>query len=250
MRLKGRTALVTGAGGPMGRAIATRFAAEGASLLLTDISANRLGQARDAAVAAGGTVVAHRADVTSEHEVDGLLAEGRGTLPPVDILINVVGGIRDREMYRPILEMDESRWHDTFRLNLVGTFHLVKRLAPGMVERGWGRIVNFSSVNYAGAWGHTDYGAAKAAVSSLTRTLAIELSPHVLVNAVAPGLIQTSVTERLSPEEQRRQSEMAVLKRMGKPEEVAAVVLFLASDDASYLTGLTVPVTGGIWPSL
>jgi 3-oxoacyl-[acyl-carrier protein] reductase len=149
-RLAGRCALVTGAGGPMGLAIALRFAAEGAALLLTDISGTRL-QATVAAVEnlnPAVQVLAVRANVLDREEVRRMLS-AMASAAPVDILINVVGGVRGA-LYSPLLDMEEGRWQQTMDLNLGATLLLVKRLAPGMLERGYGRIVNFSSIAYAG----------------------------------------------------------------------------------------------------
>lgn len=248
MRLAGRTALITGAGGPMGRAIATRFAREGAGLLLTDISGNRLAEAvaeAEPLLQAGARVAQHRADVTEAAEVDALLGAGAG-LGPVDVLINVVGGIRGGALFEPMTGLAEHHWDDTFQLNLKGGFHLVQRLAPGMVERGYGRIVNFASIALAGEAGQTHYGAAKAAVASMTRSLAMELAPAVNVNCVAPGLINTSVVPRLPPEMVARYRDGSMLKRLGEPDEIASAVLFLGSEEASYITGETLAVSGGI----
>lgn len=249
-RLAGRCALVTGAGGPMGKAIALRFAAEGAALLLTDISGNRLQET----VAAVGNlypaaqVVAARANVLDREEVDRILSTA-ATFAPVDILINVVGGLRGA-LYSPLLDMEEGRWQQTMDLNLGAILLLVKRLAPGMLERGYGRIVNFSSIAYAGERGQSDYAAAKAAVAALTRSLAMELAPSINVNCVAPGLIDTSVVSRLDAQLIEGFKNGCALKRLGKPEEIAQAVLFLASEEASYITGEILHVAGGRWPAL
>ena len=161
----------------------------------------------------------------------------------------VVGGLRGA-LHAPLLEMEEGRWQQTMDLNLATTLLLVKRLAPGMLERGYGQIVNFSSIAYAGERGQSDYAAAKAAVAALTRSLAMELAPSVNVNCVAPGLIDTSVVNRLDAQLIDGFRNNCALKRLGKPEEVAQAVLFLASEEASYITGEIVHVAGGRWPAL
>ena len=253
MRLAGRVALVTGAGGPMGRAIAERFAQEGAALVLADISGNRLGQAREAIepmLAAGAGLVAHRADVTRSDEARAVVEAGLARLGRIDILVNVVGGIRAATLFAPLLELDEARWDDTFRLNLKANFHLVKLVAPGMLERRYGKIVNLASINFAGELGSSDYGAAKAAVASLTRTLAMELAPHVNVNCIAPGTIRTTVVSRMPPDELERYAAKPLLKRLGEPADIANAALFLASDESSYVTGEVLAVSGGVWPAL
>lgn len=253
MRLANRTALVTGAGGPMGEAIATRFAEEGANLILTDISANRL-QAATARIEpllrSGAGLLAMRADVRNRRECEELVNGGRARFAAIDILVNVVGGVRDAELFRPFLEMTETRWDDTFTLNLKGSFHLVQLTAGAMVENRYGRIVNFASINMVGEVRQVDYGAAKAAVASMTRSLAMELAPFVNVNAVAPGPIRTSVLSRQSAADSARYAERTLLKRLGEPREVANAVLFLASEEASYITGEILAVSGGIQVAL
>lgn len=253
MRLEGRVALVTGAGGPMGEAVATRFAREGASLVLTDISGRRLEDAaariRDA-LTSDADLVAHRCDVRSSDEARDLVEAAHKRFPRVDLLINVVGGIRSQSLYMPLLEMDEERLDETFALNVKSAFNLVRLVAPDMLAGRYGRIVNFSSINMAGEAGQADYGAAKAAVTSLTRSLAMELAPYVNVNCVAPATIRTSVMDRMPEEETERYRQRTVLKRIGEPDEVANVVLFLASEEASYVTGEMIAVSGGIWPAL
>lgn len=250
-RFTGRVALVTGAGGPMGSAVAERLAAEGAALVLTDISANRLNGVveRIAAAHPAAAIVAHRGNGLVEAEVDALLAAATARFERIDVLVNIVGGIRG-ELAMPLLAMTEERWDSTFELNLKGLFLLVRRVAPGMVARSYGRIVNVASVTYAGDALQPEYGAAKAAVASLTRSMALEFAPHVTANCVAPGLIETSVLERVDARFRKAYQDRTPLGRFGRPDEIAAAISFLASDDASYVTGAILPVSGGIWPAL
>ena len=253
MRLEGRTALVTGAGGPMGEAVATRFAEEGASLVLTDISGARLAAAVErirAALRPDAGLAAERADVRLRDECEAVVRAGRARFPRIDVLVNVVGGIRGASLGHSALELPESRWDDTMSLNLKGTLHLVQLVAPEMLRNGYGRIVNFSSINMAGEAGAADYGAAKAAVASFTRSLALELAPHVNVNCIAPGLIRTSVMQRQSAADAESYVARTALKRIGEPREIANAALFLASEEASYVTGEMLAVAGGIWPAL
>ena len=253
MRLAGKIALITGAGGPMGEAVATRFAEEGASLILTEISGNRLAAAAErvrGALRPGEDLVAHRADVRVRAECAAVVDAGRRRFSRIDILINVVGGIRGQSLYQSILEMPEDRWDDTMTLNLKGSFHLIQLVGPEMLANRYGRIVNFSSINMAGEAGQADYGAAKAAVASLTRSLAMEFAPDVTVNCLAPGTIRTSVMDRQDPADAERYRSRSLLKRFGEPREVANAALFLASDESSYITGEILAVSGGIWPAL
>ncbi len=253
MRLKERVALITAAGGPMGRAIADRFAREGASLAMADISGSRLNEAA-ARIAPnlqpGRQLLAERADVTSAEEAKALSEKTLARFGRVDILVNVVGGIKAKTLFEPMLSMQENRWDATFALNLKANLHLTRLIAPGMIEGRYGKIINFASINYSGESGSADYSAAKAAVASLTRTLAIELAPHVNVNCVAPGTIRTSVMNRMTDEETRYYASKPLLKRLGEPEDVANACLFFASDESSYITGQILAVSGGVWPAL
>lgn len=253
MRLRNKVALITGAGGPMGSAVAERFAQEGASLILTDISGNRLGQAVETARAAlhpEAKLFSQRASVLVREEAKAVVEAGEAEVRPIDILINIVGGIRSAQLFESFLTMSEERWDATFDLNLKGNFHLIQLVAPGMLERRYGKIVNVSSIIFAGAAGQVDYGAAKAAVASMTRSLALEFAPHINVNCISPATIKTSVIDRLSPEEQEEWSGKTVLKRFGERAEIANAMLFLASDESSYMTGEIMSVAGGVWPAL
>lgn len=248
MRLEGKIALITGAG-PMGAAIARRFADEGASLVLTDISGSRLKAAVDR-LAKETRVVAHRADVTVRDEALAVAEAGLTEFGRIDILCNIVGGVRDATLYQPILTMSEKRWDDTFALNLKGSMHLIQRIVPGMIDRGSGKILNVSSINYAGEAGSGDYGAAKAAVASLTRTMAIEFAPAVNVNCLVPGGIETRAMEKLDEELKESYRTRNLLKRLGRPEDIANAALFLCSGEADYITGHLLPVAGGVSASL
>jgi 3-oxoacyl-[acyl-carrier protein] reductase len=246
--LVGKVALVTGAGGPMGGAIAARLAAEGVDLVLCDISGPRL-----AAVAeriAGVRVASHRADAAKRDEVQAVAAFGVRTFGRIDVLVNVVGGIRASQLYTPFLELSEAQWDATMALNLKPALHFIQAVAPGMLARRSGRIVNISSVSYAGEGGQCDYAAAKAAVASLSRSLAEEFAPHVNVNCIAPGLIRTTVVERLSAAERQGFLDRSLMKRLGEASEVADVVAFLASDESAFMTGEILAVSGGNHPHL
>jgi NAD(P)-dependent dehydrogenase (short-subunit alcohol dehydrogenase family) len=251
--LQDRVALVSGAGGPMGRAVARRFAEEGAALAVADISGGRLQETVDLLKEDGidaGRIVAVRADVTVKAEALALAEQALVGFGRVDILVNIVGGVRDATLYQSVLTMSEERWDTTFTLNLKGNLHLIQRLAPGMIERGGGKILNVSSINYAGEAGNADYGAAKAAVASLTRTLAIELAPMINVNCIVPGAIETRAMEKLGAEEKEGYRTRNLLKRLGQPRDIANAALFLCSGEASFITGHLLPVSGGVSPAL
>ncbi|MCH9674764.1 MAG: SDR family oxidoreductase [Gammaproteobacteria bacterium] len=255
MRLQNRVALVSGAGGPMGMAVAKRFASEGARLVVSDISQSRLDEGVAAIADAAGTaanVVGLRADVSDRAQADAVVAAGRAEFGHIDLLINIVGGWRGRDFDGPanVTEMSEARFDSTLSLNLKPNFYFVQSLAPSMLKREYGKIVNISSINFAGEPGAADYGAAKAAVASLTRTLAMELAPHINVNCIAPGIINTRVVGMLGPELAEEYRQRSLLKRLGEPIDIANAALFLASDESSYITGQVLAVSGGIWPAL
>lgn len=250
-RFRGQTVLVSGAGGLIGAATAVRLAREGARrLILIDISQRKLSATAQevARTSAECEVVAQRCNVLALSEVQDLQAS-LGADSPVDALINVVGGVKGPQLYEPLLSMSEERWDGAFELNLKGIFFMVRAFGPGMKRRASGRIVNIASIAFAGDANQPDYSAAKAAVASLTRSLAAEFAPHVGVNCVAPGLIANEVSG-YDQAFVRGYVERSLLKRVGSPEEVAAAIAFLASADASFITGAILPVSGGIWPAL
>lgn len=244
---------VTGAGGPMGLAIARRLAQAGArAMALTDISGTRL----DANAALLRTefpaleIVALRGDVTGQVEAGAFAEAALAAFGGIDVLVNTVGGLRSAQLYTPLLDMTEAQWRATFDLNLMGCFHLIRAFAPGMLDRGAGRIVNFATIVFGGEKGQADYAAAKAGVASLTRSLAAELAPAITVNAVAPGLTRTSVTRNMPETEATRLTAGACIPRMAEPEEIAEAVAFFASEPARFVTGEIMAVSGGLHPHL
>jgi NAD(P)-dependent dehydrogenase (short-subunit alcohol dehydrogenase family) len=253
MRLQGKVALITGAAGPMGKAVAMRFAEEGASLVISDISGPRLDESEATItklLKGEARLVAQRANAVSREEVQAVAQRGLETFGRIDLLVNIVGGIRAKTMFEPMVGMTETRWDETMALNLKPNLHLTQVVIPGMLERQYGKIVNISSINFAGELGSADYSAAKAAVASLTRTMAMEFAPHVNANCIVPGLIRTSVIDRMTPELREFYEQKPLLKRLGAPTDIANAALFLCSDEASYITGQILAVSGGIWPAL
>lgn len=250
MSVRGRIAAVSGAGGPMGRAVIDRLVEDGVSgLALTDISGRRLEETR-AALPTDVRDFCQRADVTVEAEAAGFCETALETLGRVDLLVNIVGGIRSDRLYTPALELPTDQWRKTFDLNILGTVYLTRGFAPGMVARGYGRIVNFASIVFGGEAGQADYAAAKAAVASLTRSLAEELAPHVTVNCVSPGLTRTSVTEKMPDADRDRLVGKALNRRMAEPSETADAVSYFLSEGARFVTGEMLSVSGGIRPHL
>lgn len=236
----------------MGAAISSRFAAEGAQLGIVDISGARLNSVMQELTEAypETSIEAVRANAIVESEARAAANNVHERFGRIDILVNVVGGIRGAPLTAPFLGMSEERLDSTFDLNLKALFWMVQAVAPGMRDRGCGTILNLSSVTYAGDRDQPEYAAAKAAVASMTRSLAMELAPSVTVNCIAPGLIQTSVIDRAAPDLVSKYTERSLLKRLGQPDDIASAALFLSSSEADFITGAILPVSGGIWVTL
>jgi 3-oxoacyl-[acyl-carrier protein] reductase len=244
--LDGRVALVTGASRGIGRAIALRLAGLGARVAVNDVEAGRMaGEQVAAEIRASGVDAAFfAADVSREAEVKAMVAEVERVLGPVDILVNNAGITRDGLFVR----MDEADWDAVLAVNLKGAFLTCKAVARGMMKRRSGVIVNLSSVvALRGNAGQVNYSAAKAGLVGLTKSLARELAPrNIRVNAVAPGYIQTSMTEALGDAAREAIHDATPLDRIGMPGDVAEAVAFLSSDASGFITGVVLPVDGGL----
>lgn len=244
MRLSGKVALVTGSTRGLGRAMAERLAAEGASVVVTGRDGRRAQEVAEQLVAQGHQAIGLALEVSDAASVANALNEIEERLGPVDILVNNAGINRDMLLVR----MDEEAWEEVMRVNVTGAYRLAKGVLRGMMKRRWGRIINVSSVvGLIGNPGQTNYGASKAALIGFTKSLAREVASRgITVNAVAPGFIQSDMTDALSAEQKERLAEKIPMGRIGRPEEVASCVAFLASDDAAYITGHTLVVDGGL----
>jgi len=243
-RLGGKAALITGGSSGIGAAAARLFASEGAKVLVnySRSEAKALEVVR-AIRESGGEAIAVRADISKPDEVDSMVRSCLDSFSRIDILVNNAGRI---VRVPDPLGLDDATWHSMLDMNLKGAFLCSRAVAPMMLERGGGSIINVSSINNVmGTGSNMAYGCAKAGQIALTRWLARRLAPKVRVNCVALGIIETPMIADM-PEERRAEHKRSILLgRFGRPEEVARVMLFLASDDSSFITGQTIIVDGG-----
>lgn len=245
MSLQGKVALVTGASRGIGRAIAIDLAKKGASLVINYAGNEAKAQEVVSAIKdLGGKAIAIKANVASGDDVSQMIKETVATFGSLDILINNAGITKDGL----IMRMKEDDWDAVIDTNLKGVFNCSKAVTRQMMKQRYGRIVNISSVvGVLGNAGQANYVAAKAGVIGLTKTLARELANrNITVNAVAPGFIETDMTDDLSTELKEALLQQIPLARLGKPEEIASVVGFLVSEEANYMTGQTLHVDGGM----
>lgn len=253
-RFDQRTVLITGAGSGIGRAASRRFAEEGARLVLVDRNAQGLEETQ-ATLPEGSDVTLRTVDVSDEQAVDALVAEVLGSHGSIHALINNAGMAGGD--YAPISENDTETWQAILAVNLLGPMFFMRAVSKHMKEQGGGAIVNTASVAgiRSGAGGNA-YSASKAGVINLTKTAACDLGQYnIRVNAVCPGLIETGMTKPVFDYARDNQKEHKLgsrceLRRFGRPEEIAAAMAFLASDDASYVTGQALAVDGGNTASL
>ncbi len=243
-RLQGRVALISGAGQGIGRAIALRFAAEGAKVVVIDVREDCAREVATAIEAAGGTALAAVCDVTQRNQVAATVQQALDAYGRLDILGNNAGITRDARL----VKMTEEQFDQVLDVNLKGVFNLTQAVAPHMVAQNYGRIITTSSiVGLYGNFGQTNYVASKAGVIGMTRVWARELGPKgVTANVVAPGFIATDMVKSVPQEVLDRFINATPARRLGEPEDVAAAYLFLASDEASFVNGAVLSVDGGL----
>lgn len=244
MRLKDKVAIITGSAQGIGLATALRFAAEGARVVVSDIGQQRVDQAVAAVVAQGGQAIGAVVDVTDRLAIDAMVDKVKATWGRIDVLINNAGITKDARLAK----MSSAQFDAVIAVNLKGVFECTQAVAETMTAQGSGSIVNASSVvGLYGNFGQTNYAATKAGVIGLTKTWARELGPKgVRVNAVCPGFVMTPILDTVPDAVRQRMIEKVPLGRLGRPEEIAAVYAFLASDDSSYMNGAVLEVSGGI----
>lgn len=242
--LKNRIAVVTGGADGIGRATAMRFAQEGAVVVIWDMNEEKGKQTVAEINAAGGKASFLKVNTSNFAEVEAASKKVVEQYGKYEILINNAGITRDSTLKK----MTPELWQQVIDVNLTGVFYCAKCAADIMTEQGWGRIVNASSVvALYGNFGQTNYVATKAGLIGMTKTMARELGKKgVTVNAVAPGFILTDMVRKMPEEVLKSMEDKVPVKRLGKPEEIAAAYAFLASDDAAYINGTVISVDGGM----
>ncbi|MGA8029840.1 MAG: 3-oxoacyl-[acyl-carrier-protein] reductase [Bryobacteraceae bacterium] len=240
-----RTALVTGASRGIGKACAQALASAGHRVILAARSVHNLQEIGGALQGSGAEAFVIEIDLANPQSISNGISKAAKEFGRIDILINNAGIAKDGLAVR----MKQADWEIVLQTNLSGAFYAIQQVLPGMMRERWGRIVNISSVvGEMGNPGQANYVASKAGLIGLTKSLAQEIgSRNITVNAVAPGFIETDMTSGLSAELKQKMIDQTPLKRMGSPEDVAAAVRFLASDEASFITGHVLDVNGGIY---
>lgn len=246
MKLQDRVALITGGGSGIGQAMATLFAQQGARVIAVDIIPERARQTRELIAAAGGQALDLGADVSVSDQVEAMASAALDHWGRVDILVNNAGIVSGDDL----LDIDEATWDRDLQVVLKSVALCSKALVPAMIAGGGGAVVNIASVNALAAFTQMAYSAAKAGIINLTKNMALSYGAHqVRVNAICPGTIHTPIWDeflRRDPDILQRLARWYPLGRVGRPEDVAQAALFLASDDAAWITGQSLAVDGGL----
>jgi 3-oxoacyl-[acyl-carrier protein] reductase len=242
MRLKNKVALITGGANGIGLATTERFAKEGAKIILWDVS-DQGNEIADRLKMEGHEIIFKKVSVTNQEEVQTAVAEAQTDFGRIDILINNAGITRDRTL----LKMTMQEWDDVISVNLTGVFICTQAIAPIMKEQNYGRIVSASSnVAIRGNFGQTNYVATKSAIIGMTKVWAMELGRYnITVNCIAPGFITTAMTDLMSEEIRKQSIPHIPLGKWGVPADIANGYLYLASDEASFVSGICLTIDGG-----
>jgi 3-oxoacyl-[acyl-carrier protein] reductase len=243
MSLSQRVALVTGASQGIGRTSALRLAKEGAAVAVAARNQEKLNELVSEITAAGGKGAAFPVDVADEEQVKSAVKAAIAQFGKIDILVNNAGITRDQLVMR----MKRADWDAVLQTNLTSAYLCIQQVIPSMLKQRWGRIINVTSIfGQMGQAGQANYAASKAGLIGLTMAIAREVgSRSITCNAIAPGFIETAMTAVLSEDFKQNAVKQIPLGRVGNPEDVANAVAFLASDEASYITGTRLPVAGG-----
>jgi 3-oxoacyl-[acyl-carrier protein] reductase len=244
-RLDEKTALVTGASQGIGETIARRLAERGAKVILASRTASKLERVKEEIAGVGGAACCLPLDLGKPEEIGERLKDLPAEYAEIDILVNNAGVTGDNLLARMSLE----QWRNVLDTNLTGTFAVTKELVRGMMRRRWGRIITVSSVvGLMGNAGQANYAAAKAGLVGFTKSLARELaSRNITANVVAPGFVETAMTDVLPEATKKDLFDRIPLGRLGRPEDIACAVVYLASEEASYVTGQVLNVSGGLY---
>jgi 3-oxoacyl-[acyl-carrier protein] reductase len=244
-RFTGKVALVTGASRGIGEAIAKRLASEGATILAAARTADALARVVSEIEAAGGRASALALDLADPGSIEAAVKSALAAHGEIHVLVNNAGVTEDNL----ILRMSREAWDRVLATNLTGVFLLTQAVVKGMVRKRYGRIVNVTSVvGLMGNAGQVNYSASKAGLVGLTKSVARELaSRNITCNAVAPGFIATAMTDKMTDEAKSKMTGQIPLERLGAPDDVAAAVAYLGSEDAAYVTGTVVNVSGGLY---
>lgn len=246
VKLENKVAIVTGSGQGIGKEIVLELAKEGARVVISDINQENIDRTVKEIKSFGFDVIGLKADVSNSEDVNGLIEKTIEKFGRIDILVNNAGIYP----FKPLTEMEESEWDRVLDVNLKGIFNCTKAVLPHMTKQKSGNIVNIASIAGAvvGYSNLVHYSASKGGVLGFTRSAAIDLAQYkIRVNAIAPGVVETpSVKESMDSETSKQFIQMVPLKRMGQPIDIAKAVVFLASDDSSYITGQMIIVDGGL----
>ncbi len=245
MKLKGKVALITGAAQGIGKSVALLLARNGADIVVSDINLEKAEETTKEIESIGPKAMAVKVDVANFKDVEQMVEAILKNFGKIDILINNAGITRDKL----ILRMTEEDWDTVLNVNLKGTFNCMKAVTRHMAKQRSGKIVSIASVvGEMGNAGQANYSASKAGVIGLTKTIAKEFAQRgINVNAIAPGYIETPMTEALPEKVKEELKRLIPMERLGKPEDVAEAVLFLVSEESSYMTGQVLNVNGGIY---